>query len=393
MKVSLEREDDCMKIKTLTEKGKLRIKVFLSLLSYVNQKDLTILKDNYLIGFLRPENHSLFHIEYSGTMGITLSEYMSKPLNKTEFNHILMQIILATETLTNNHLPLQYLVLDTSNIYINNIDKKIQLLYVPSSNKKASFPILPFLCSLAYNAIPETAKDSDYLEQLINYLKILKEYDFGVMKSYLLKTDKSLTDMVKRHQTALTGSTTQSVINQDDDITVKSDSQAVVLNNDEIDETVLDDNDGTILEDTDQTTVIDEADLDDSTVDMRNAGIPANDDLDVTVELNHYLNNQSKNNYPKLMRLADNEEIEINKAVFRIGRSAECVDYAITDNKLISKIHADIIQRADGCFVVDQGSGNQTYLNENCLQPKWEAQLKDGDHLKFANEEFVFHMK
>lgn len=382
-----------MKIKTKMDQGRLKVKVIISLLYFVNQKELIILKDNYLIGFLRPEHHNLFCIEYSGTMGMSLSEYMSEPLSKKELNHLLMQLVLATESLTNYQLPLQHLVLDTSNIYINNIDKKIQLLYVPTTNKKTTFPIMPFLCSLVYNAIPKMQRDSNYFEQLINYLKALKEYDAGVLKSYLLKEDKDLMEMIKRHQTAQQGSNAQSEMFQaEDDITVRSENQN--LESDDIDDenTVLDDNDGTVIQEENQSDRMNEEETDDLTVDMRSSVMQEDDDFDSTVDLNQYQKIQENKNYPKLIRLAANEEITINKAIFRIGKAIDCVDYAIKDNKSISRIHADIIQRANGCFIVDQGSKNGTYINDNCLQQRQEVQINDGDHLKLSNEEFVFHM-
>lgn len=379
-----------MKIKTKIDQGKLKVKVVVSFLNYVNSKELSILKDNYLIQFLRPEHHNLFCIEYSGTMGMALSEYMSKPLSKKELNHLLMQIVLATESLINYQLPLQHLVLDTSNIYINNIDKKIQLLYVPTSNNKSTFSIMSFLCSLVYDAIPKTSQDSDYFEQLINYLKALKNYDAGVIKSYLLKEDKTLIEMMKRHQIAQKGLNVQSIMFQEeDDITEQSKNQDIASNDKDEDETVLDDNDGTVIQFHNQIDMMEEAALDELTVDMRS--VIQEDDFDNTIDLSQYQIIQEDNNYPKLTRLATNEEIKINKAVFRIGKSSDCVDYAIKDNKSISRIHADIIQRENNYFIVDQGSKNHTYVNDNCIQQRWEAQINDGDHIKLSNEEFIFH--
>lgn len=379
-----------MKIKAITDRGRLKVKVTVSFFNFVSPKELTILKDNYLIGFLRPEHHNLFQIEYSGTMGSSLSEFMNEPINKKELDHLLMQLVLATESLINYQLPLQYLVLDSSYIYINNINKKIQLLYIPTSNKTSSFPIMPFLCSLVYNAVPKTKQDSDYFEQLINYLKALKEYDAGVIKSYLLKEDKELSDLVKRHQTA--GPNAQSSLSQqEDDITIGSQNQSGESSDKDEDSTVLCDDDATILQNENQCEWMEENDCDDLTADMRSSVID-DVDYDDTIDLNQSQMNQDSKKYPKLIREANHEEIQINKAVFRIGKASDCVDYAIKDNKAISRIHADIISRENGYFIVDQGSKNHTYLNGNCIQERLEAQINDGDHLKLANEEFVFHM-
>ena len=94
--------------------------------------------------------------------------------------------------------------------------------------------------------------------------------------------------------------------------------------------------------------------------------------------------------FPKLLRISSNEVISLDKPVFRIGKEKSYVDYFIGDNTAISRSHADIIIRDNQYFISDLNSKNFTFLNGIQLVPNQETQLKDGDKIKFADEEFVF---
>lgn len=95
---------------------------------------------------------------------------------------------------------------------------------------------------------------------------------------------------------------------------------------------------------------------------------------------------------PYLLRLKNNEKILLNKPVFRIGKEKSYVDYFISDNTAISRSHANIIVRDDGCFVVDTNSTNHTYVEERMIQSNEEVKLQDGMKIRLANEEFEFRI-
>ena len=102
---------------------------------------------------------------------------------------------------------------------------------------------------------------------------------------------------------------------------------------------------------------------------------------------------KSRNNHDnpvRLIRKSSGETIYINKLNFRLGREDGSVDYCISDNKKISRAHADIILRGSQWYIVDLKSKNRTFLNDRVLQASVEAPLHDGDVIKLNNEEFVF---
>lgn len=95
---------------------------------------------------------------------------------------------------------------------------------------------------------------------------------------------------------------------------------------------------------------------------------------------------------PHLIRAKNNEKIDLNKPVFRIGKEKSYVDYFIGDNSAISRSHANIISRDGEYFVVDTNSTNHTYVNGQMIQSNVETKIAHGAKIKFANEDFEFRL-
>lgn len=96
--------------------------------------------------------------------------------------------------------------------------------------------------------------------------------------------------------------------------------------------------------------------------------------------------------YPHLIRMKNNERIEIDKPVFRIGKEKSYVDYFISDNSAISRSHANILIREGEYFIVDTNSTNHTYINGALIQSNMEVKLVSGTKIRLANEEFEFKL-
>ena len=94
--------------------------------------------------------------------------------------------------------------------------------------------------------------------------------------------------------------------------------------------------------------------------------------------------------YPKLVRVLTNEIIEINKPVFRMGKERSYADYFVDNNPAVSRNHCDIIVRGTRCSVMDLNSKNRTFVNGRVIPIRQEVELRNGDTLTLANEEFKF---
>lgn len=83
--------------------------------------------------------------------------------------------------------------------------------------------------------------------------------------------------------------------------------------------------------------------------------------------------------------------IEISKPEFFIGKKPELVDYAILDNKVISRIHAVILWE-DGLYSIqDKESVNGTFVNGKKIDSEGVI-LKNADEITLANEIFIFRI-
>lgn len=89
---------------------------------------------------------------------------------------------------------------------------------------------------------------------------------------------------------------------------------------------------------------------------------------------------------------ASHNDIAIDKPDFLIGRLKEQVDH-MCESTAIGKVHAQVIRRNGGCYLKDLNSVNGTFVNEGRLASNVEYELKDGDHVSFANTDFILVMK
>lgn len=93
-----------------------------------------------------------------------------------------------------------------------------------------------------------------------------------------------------------------------------------------------------------------------------------------------------------LTRVKTNEKVDIVKQLFRIGKERNKVDYCITNNNSVSRIHADIVFKNGQYYIIDNNSTNYTFVNGQMIPAKQEIALSDGDRIKLSEEEFIFKL-
>jgi hypothetical protein len=94
---------------------------------------------------------------------------------------------------------------------------------------------------------------------------------------------------------------------------------------------------------------------------------------------------------PFLIEEATGEKIVVTKEVFKIGRDPEQADYA-SNNKVVGRIHAELVSADGEYFLIDKHSRNGSYLNGVKLSPNEKTKIKHEDRIKLANQEFVFKL-
>ncbi len=90
-------------------------------------------------------------------------------------------------------------------------------------------------------------------------------------------------------------------------------------------------------------------------------------------------------------RLKTGERSEVKKDGFVIGKSSDA-DFAVSDNPTVSRRHAMIHLKADGCWLEDMQSANHVFVNGQRILS--EVKLTDGMIFRLSeDEQFEFMVR
>lgn len=380
-----------MKFKAKAKDCQLLVKAKASIGESIDEKELDRLSRVYLRGFLKPKMVKRNLIEYTGPVGISLYERLKKPTNKREFLFILEQIVVAVQKLQANGMGLNNLVMDLQHVYINEVTKEIQFIYIPTmKNGLQNLNLVEFIESIAYSVKPADNKDNDFVARFIYFFKAMSPFNINKVESFVAKEDRSVINTIKKQNAGQSGFMTDKPQHyydhyagkeksEDDDPTgllVEDDDPTGLLVDDEDDPT------GLLVDDDEPTGLLNAVDDDEAT------GLLSSGTEDEATGL--LIENDANTQFPTLFRVLTEETISINKPVFRLGKERSYVDYFVTNNIAVSRSHADIITRGNRYFVKDLNSKNRTYINDQELPIYAEVEIHDGDRLRLGNEEFIF---
>lgn len=90
-----------------------------------------------------------------------------------------------------------------------------------------------------------------------------------------------------------------------------------------------------------------------------------------------------------LIRKDTGEKIKIKPERFNIGRKSEFCDYAITDNKTLSRLHATLKIRNGKCIIYDNNSLNGVHINGKLIPPNTETEIIPHDEIRLGSEKFI----
>lgn len=96
---------------------------------------------------------------------------------------------------------------------------------------------------------------------------------------------------------------------------------------------------------------------------------------------------------PYIIRVNTKERVMVNKAVFKLGKANNRgVDFTIDGNGAISRVHAIIYQRDDGCYLKDNKATNATLVDGVKLEEGQEVKLKNDATITIGGEDFIFKL-
>lgn len=383
-----------MKFKSKIKDSQLTIKTKLPPELNINEQELSFFSRKLIRGFLKPKQIKGNLLEYTGPIGITISDRLCKPISKHDFFFIIEQIVDNTQKLQKNSIPWNKVVWDIKNSYINEATKEIQLIYLPLTVANPDCgDVMTYIENIIYSARPVGEHDSDFVSRFVYFLRTLDGYDPQKIEEFIKKEDRDVVNTIKKHRANSSGFMTDKrqdyyehysekdgngdeptgLLDEEDD-----DLPTGLLNEDENPTDLLSENNDN------PTGLLSEEDNDDNPTGLLSE---ENDDdcpTGLLIEDNMH--------YPSLFRVLTGETISVNKPVFRIGKERSYVDYFVTNNNAVSRSHADIVTRGTRYFIVDLNSKNKTYINNQVSPVHSETEIFDGDRLKLGNEEFVFNI-
>ena len=300
-----------------------------------------------LWSFLKPKPIRRKCIEYSGPIGKSLYERLQRTITKRDFLYIVEQFVMAVRELQANALPQEYLVMDLRYVFINEYTREVQFLYIPGYAVKQQTDTLSFLYDIIYSVRPAPETDADYLSRFVFSLRSQKYLDLDQIENFVTEEDRSVRQTLRQTDDNNTPVTIHQNDFDDSDKAGKRNNATLL-----VDENDVWQHDWTVLLDKPRDRALIYAAV--------------------------------------LYCIRTQERICLNKPVFRIGKEQSYVDYPVRGNGLVSRSHADIVTRGGKYYVIDLNSKNHTYINDHQLPPQCETEIREGDHLKLANEEFIF---
>ena len=397
-----------MKFKAKAKDCQLLVKAKASMGETIDEKELDRFSRVYLRGFLKPKLVKKNLVEYTGPVGISLYERLKKPTTKRDFLFMLEQIVVAVQKLQANSMGLNNLVMNLQYVYINEVTKEIQFIYIPTAKGLQNLNLIEFIEAVAYSVKPADEKDNEFVSRFIYFFKAMKPFDINKVEAFVAKEDRSVVNTIKKQNAGQSGFMTNKPQHYYDHYDEKKKTEDDDDPTGLLTETDDDDPTGLLVEDDDPTGLLVEGGDDDATGllgdDDEATGLLNNvdDDDDATGLLTStgdedeatglLVENNANVRFPTLFRVLTEETISINKPGFRLGKERSYVDYFVTNNIAVSRSHADIITRGNKYFVKDLNSKNRTYINDQELPIHMEVEIHDGDRLKLGNEEFVFNV-
>lgn len=330
-----------------TKEHRLSVQIKASFGETFDEHALTTFSRTNLQFFLKPKLIQKKYIVFSGPIGKSLFDRFKQPITKQDFLYIVEQFVIALRELQENALQQEYLIMDLRYVFINEYTREVRFLYIPGYTVKHQTDILSFFYDIIYSARPAPETDMDYLSRFAFSLYGQKYLNLDQIEDLVIAEDRRVSQILRKTE----GNIAPVVTNQNkynDGYQERKHNNPSRL----IDEGEVWTHDWTVLLDKPR--------------------------------------DRALTQVASLYCIRTQVLIYLSKPVFRMGKASSHVDYVVCGNNSVSRIHADIVTREGKNYVIDLNSMNGTYINDHQLTAHFETEIRHGDHLRLADEEFIF---
>lgn len=295
-------------------------------------------------------------LTYSIPAMVTMKQFMAKKIHKDELIDIMFSITDQMMFIKANEMALGKIILSTGYMYVDMENMSVQLIFLPIDKPMDKCNMEKFVREFVNKLNFANKKASDCGYELIKFFDDNKTFYLSEFYKFIVELKKDSVDPALAEASATSKGQRANI-----DPVMMASTQNV----------------GSFK-------------LAKELRDYSSMDIGFDDD-DSDLTSTTVLTGMSKTKKgPSIVRTRTGEKIEIDKPLFCIGKSANGVDYQVTDNSSISRRHAYIVKVNGLYYLRDNKSTNHTYIDGKMIKSGTDVPLVDGNIFKLADEEFTF---
>lgn len=350
------------KIEIVHKKKEKYVFIKLSPTEVLNTREVELLGKRQVRYLISPEIKIKKKSEliYRVTNLVSLKEYLHAVTSKAIFLNCIISIIDMMKDAQQMMLYGKNFILNSDYIFVEPTTKALMYVYLPIVNYDAEYYIKNLFQSLVYDTVFNQLENCDYVRQYITYFQMHPNFSVFDFEMFIREMNG------------------EEVKPGDKQVEIKNDEEKTISKS-----TML----AQMATQNPQANVAHPSKLLNQERVVSGTTVLGATDYGTTVLSPQQLN--LKVNYGSLIRKKTGENIEITGDNFLVGQS-NSADYAILDNTAVSRKHAVIINKNGKSYVIDQGSTNGTYIDDDKLTPNVETEICAGQRLRFADEEYEF---
>lgn len=405
------------KFKVLEKQGQIGIRCKLTGNEQINSGEILYFSQNFIKGFMQPSVEDAGKLIFIGAQGVPLSRFLKQVITKEQFFPIVAQVIEIYKAAVNRNLPLQNVVLSPDFIVINPNTGEMSFVYAaittPQPMNDGYTSCMNRIASIAHFA---TQEDLNAVGNFLNFINGLGSFSVPEMESYIMKAAPITYNIVIRQpfnppaaQPAPAAAPQTAPAAPVQEAAPAAPVQEVKPESAPVQETKpepVKEEEKPAVQSAPAVQIPQPAPVEAPPVihadeakvkEIKTPEAPAAPEDKAPEPVQEVKKPEpvkestpAEQPAPKLTRRSNGETFSVNKPVFKLGKERAKVDFCITGNKTVSRVHATLYVRGGECFVQDNNSTNRTFVNGEPIAVQTEIKLKKGDVLKLSNEEFDF---
>lgn len=359
----------------------------------LNEREVYTINNQSMDGLLQigvVKKGNGFELIYNLSGLVSLHDFLINPLNRESFARILQNILDVLKAMQTVFFNQRCLIMEFDRVMVNPATQKLMFIYVPIQNYDSRSELRTFLLDIIQACTFVKEEDSNYVREYIRILNDginfsifeLEEYIKGLVSETGYRLEKTVKCFKCGSQVNI-GNNFCPICGAKITGNVSEINNAIYDPLDKPTETVI--KEPSKQQDTGRRTEAPNSGGLSETQGLSSKVFEQ--DCGDTMLLGMYESMYDVERY--LIREKTGEKIQITKDSFRLGKSVKKCDYAVSDNPMVSREHADIVKQEDGYYIVDLESTNKTYV-DNCVVVN-QKEIHSGSKIKLANEIFTFH--